>query len=156
MLKSGNIVTITGVTGYLGSIVTQSFLKDGSYLVRGTVRSTKNAKKIAPLQKAYGDLYQQLTLKEADLLNKDSIEEAIAGSNYVVHTASPYFVGKESELIKPAVDGTLAVMEAARKHKVKRVVLTSSCAAVFNQALAQRKKVYTEEDFSTISPKRKL
>ena len=84
------IVVITGVSGYLGSHVALAFLKDGSYQVRGTVRDTKNETKVAPIRKAFGDLFSQITLVEADLENKDSIIAAISGADYVVHTASPF------------------------------------------------------------------
>jgi nucleoside-diphosphate-sugar epimerase len=63
-------VLITGVSGYLGSYVCYEFLKDGNYNVVGTVRDTKNPKKIDPLKKAFGELFNQLTLVEADLDNK--------------------------------------------------------------------------------------
>jgi nucleoside-diphosphate-sugar epimerase len=56
------------------------------------------------------------------------------GSTYIVHTASPFPIEKpkdENVLIKPAVEGTLAVMKAARLNKVKRVVVTSSIASIF-------------------------
>lgn len=59
--------------------------------------------------------------------------KAIKGSDFVVHTASPFPLtppSDENELIKPAVDGTLAVMKACREEKVKRIVLTSSIAAI--------------------------
>lgn len=84
------IVVITGVSGYLGSHVALAFLKDGSYQVRGTVRDTKNEAKVAPIRKAFGDLFSQITLVEADLENKASIIAAISGADYVVHTASPF------------------------------------------------------------------
>lgn len=63
-------VVITGVSGYVGSHVALVFLKDGSYNVRGTVRDTNNPIKIEPLRKAFGDLFQHLTLVEADLNNE--------------------------------------------------------------------------------------
>jgi dihydroflavonol-4-reductase len=59
--------------------------------------------------------------------------DALQGSDYIVHTASPFPLDKpsdEMEIIKPAVDGTLAVMEAAKANKVKKVVITSSVATV--------------------------
>jgi nucleoside-diphosphate-sugar epimerase len=124
---------ITGVSGYLGSHVALTFLKDGTYNVRGTVRDTKNPVKIEPLKKAFGDYFDQLTLLEADLNDRQSIFTAVKGANYVVHTASPapLKVPKdENELIVPAVNGTQAVMEACHFYKVKRVVITSSIAAV--------------------------
>jgi nucleoside-diphosphate-sugar epimerase len=54
----------------------------------------------------------------------------------------------ENELIKPAVEGTLAVLRAAHKHKVKRVVFTSSGLTIYLRKHENRKKVYTEEDWS--------
>jgi len=66
-------------------------------------------------------------------MDENSIMQAIEGSDFVVHTASPFPIVQpkdEDELIKPAVNGTLAVMKACRKNKVKRVVITSSCAAI--------------------------
>ncbi len=53
-----DIVLITGVTGFLGSHVCKTFLEDGTYKVRGTVRDVNNSKKIDPLRRAYGDLFQ--------------------------------------------------------------------------------------------------
>jgi len=59
------------------------------------------------------------------------LAKAIEGSTYVVHTASPFmFPSNEEEVVKPAVDGTLAVMKACATSGVKRCVVTSSCAAV--------------------------
>lgn len=60
--------------------------------------------------------------------------KAIEGSTYIVHTASPFPIispHNEDVLIKPAVEGTLAVMKAAKLNKVKRVVITSSVVAIF-------------------------
>jgi nucleoside-diphosphate-sugar epimerase len=54
------------------------------------VRDKNNEKKVAPLKEAFGDLFEQLELVEADLLNPESLDLAIAGCDYVVHTASPF------------------------------------------------------------------
>ena len=54
------IVTVTGISGYIGSWVGMMLLKSGKYQVRGTVRSTTNAAKIDPLKKAYGELFNNL------------------------------------------------------------------------------------------------
>lgn len=128
------VVTITGVTGFLGSTVALTFLKEGTFRVRGTVRDKNNAAKLAPLRAGLGDLADSMELVEADLLNKQSVIDALAGSTYVVHTASPFIIGVSEEnadsLIKPAVDGTLAAMEGAKAAGAKRIVITSSCASV--------------------------
>jgi len=85
-------VTITGISGYIGAAVTLLFLQDGGYTVRGTVRDKNNAAKLEPLKEAFGEeLYAQLQLVEADLMNEESMVSAIAGSTFVVHVASPFF-----------------------------------------------------------------
>jgi len=127
-------VLITGVTGYLGSHITLLYLQDGGFNVRGTVRDTKNEKKLEPLKKAFGDHYDKLELRAADLTDKASILAAAEGVDYIVHVASPFtfkvLKDEEKEMIRPAVDGTLAAMEAALQNKVKRIVITSSVVAV--------------------------
>ncbi len=76
---------------------------------------------------------ENLELVKADLLDPESFSDAVAGSEYVFHTASPYVVtvkDPQRDLVDPAVNGTLAVLEAcAATTGVKRVVLTSSMAA---------------------------
>mmetsp|Transcript_29240 Transcript_29240/g.54199 ORF Transcript_29240/g.54199 Transcript_29240/m.54199 type:complete len:336 (-) Transcript_29240:204-1211(-) len=135
MSSNKPLVTITGVTGFLGSHVALLFLQSSSYRVRGTVRSTLDSSKIDPLRKGLGDLFSQLELVEANLLEKESILEAVAGSTYVIHTASPFVLGvkNEDDIVKPAVEGTNAVMEGCKAAgTVKRIVLTSSIAAIFH------------------------
>ena len=132
------IVTITGISGFIGSRVCLDFLQSEDYHVRGTVRDSKNEAKTAPLRKAFGEYFNKLELVDADLLNTESVTKAIAGSTYVVHTASPFFFPENDEdVIKPAVDGTMAVMQAcSASGGVKRCVITSSIAAVFCPAKA--------------------
>jgi nucleoside-diphosphate-sugar epimerase len=83
-------VLITGISGFIGSQVCNYFLKDGGYTVRGTVRDKNNEEKIAPLKKAFGDDFDKIELRNADLLDADSLDKAIEGATYVVHTASPF------------------------------------------------------------------
>jgi nucleoside-diphosphate-sugar epimerase len=64
------VVTITGITGYIGSQTCLCFLKDGTFTVKGTVRSLNNPKKIDPIKKAFGEYYEQLQLVEADLTDE--------------------------------------------------------------------------------------
>ena len=69
----------------------------------------------------------------ADLLDEQSMIDAIAGSTYVVHMASPFFLAGEANeetLVKPAVNGTLAAMRACKAAGVRRCVVTSSCASI--------------------------
>lgn len=147
-------VLITGINGYLGSQVCHLFLKDGGFSVRGTVRDPTNQAKLAPLKKAYGEeLFSQIELVAADLLDAESLDRAIEGCDYVVHTASPLPIKMpedDMELITPAVEGTLAVMRAALKHKVKRVVVTSSGLTVTLHKEENQKERYNEEDWSDV------
>ena len=153
IIMEREIVTITGVSGYLGSQVCKQFLEHGQYKVRGTVRSTTNPKKIEPLKKAFGDLFDQLELVEADLSDKESLMKACEGASYIIHTASPVTMEKpkhENDVIKPAVDGTLSVMEAAKANKAKHVVITSSLASVW--ATKDKKRFeFSSEDWSDLT-----
>ena len=146
-------VVITGITGFLGSHVCDYFLKDGTFDVRGTVRDKKNEAKLAPLRKAFGDNFSKLELVEADLLKPETIDEAVKGCDYVVHTASPFPIEApkdENVLIRPAVEGTMAAVRAAHKYKVKRIVITSSVAAIMGQSEENMKEIYTENDWTDV------
>ncbi|CAK9025940.1 Phenylacetaldehyde reductase (2-phenylethanol synthase), partial [Durusdinium trenchii] len=131
MAASETTVLVSGASGYIGSVVVRALLDKG-YRVRGTVRDT--AKKAGHLQ-AWIDEGQSLELVQADLLDEASWDAACQGCDWVAHVASPFFIGcppKEAEekLYKPARNGTLNVLRAAQKAGVKRVVVTSSMAAV--------------------------
>jgi nucleoside-diphosphate-sugar epimerase len=115
------------------------------------VRDKNNEKKLAPLKKAFGDNFSKLELAEADLLKPETLDEAVKGCDYLVHTASPFPLAvpdDENVVIKPAVEGTLAAMRAAHKYKVKRVVLTSSVAAIYIQKPEDKKDVLNESDWT--------
>jgi len=93
-------------------------------------------------------------LVEADLLNAESLDKAIEGMDFVVHTASPFPGEKpkdENVIIKPAVEGTMAVVRAVHKYKVKRVVITSSVAAIMFQTDETSKDLYNENDWSNLA-----
>jgi len=153
-VKEKELVCITGITGYIGIHVCKVFLEHGGFKVRGTVRSKANPKKMEPLKNAFGALFDELEIVEADLLNKDSLFKAVEGCQYVVHTASPYVIDNpkdEMELIKPAVEGTAAGMEAAIQNKVKRIVITSSMVSILGSSDPHKRK-FTSEDWTDINP----
>ena len=144
------LVVITGITGYVGSQVCHSFLKNGEFRVRGTVRDTTNTKKMQPLIKAYGqEMFDTIELVEADLRDEESMIKAMAGAKFIVHTASPFPMEapkNEDDLIKPAVQGTLACMKGGHANKVERIVITSSVVAIF--ATDKSKTHFTVEDWT--------
>ena len=106
-------VVITGVSGFLGSWVLKKFVEQGQFSIRGTVRDPNNEKKVAPLREFIGaEEFKNVELVAADLLDDASMDKAIEGCQYVVHTASPFFEAQpkdEEKVIKPAVEGTLSV-----------------------------------------------
>lgn len=86
-----------------------------------------------------------------ELLNEPSIDRAVAGCHFVVHTAcpNPSKAPKDEKIvIRPAVDGTLSLLRAAQRHQVKRVVVTSSIASIFMRNEEKHQKEYTEKDWS--------
>ena len=88
------VVTITGVTGFVGSYVCKLFLEHGGFQVRGTVRDVNNTTKVEPIKKAVGEqIFSQLELVNADLMDAQSVKNALAGSTHIVHVASPFFYG---------------------------------------------------------------
>ncbi|KAL4477994.1 hypothetical protein ABPG72_013402 [Tetrahymena utriculariae] len=144
-------VLLTGASGYLAGHVLNVLLERG-YKVRGTVRSLQNPKKVDHIYKINPPKRNNLELVEADLSNKDSWDAAMKDVDYVVHTASPFpqtVPKNEDDLIKPAVQGTEAVFEAALKHGVKKIVITSSIASVFTGIT--NKNCFTCNDWSNLA-----
>ncbi len=130
---SGELVLVTGGSGFVGA---HSILKllDAGYRVRTTVRSLDREADVRAMLKIGGaELGDSLSFARADLLSDDGWPEAVAGCDYVLHVASPFPVmmpRDENELIRPAREGALRALRAARDGGVKRVVLTSSFAAI--------------------------
>ena len=126
-------VLVTGGSGFIGSHSILQLLAAG-HQVRTTVRSAKREADIRTMLRTGGaEPADHLSFVIADLENDAGWVEAAAGCDYVLHVASPLPPGvprHENELIIPARDGTLRVLRAARDAGVKRVVLTSSFAAI--------------------------
>jgi nucleoside-diphosphate-sugar epimerase len=127
-------VLVTGGSGFVGSHVILQLLAAG-HTVRTTVRSLKREPDVrAMLEAAGAKLDHRLAFFAADLERDDGWREAVADSDYVMHVASPMppvAPKHEDELIVPARDGVLRVLRAARDAKVTRVVLTSTCGAIY-------------------------
>jgi nucleoside-diphosphate-sugar epimerase len=126
-------VLVTGGSGFIGSHCILQLLAAG-HTVRTTVRSLKRELDVrALLTRAGADAGDRLSFVAADLEQDAGWAEAVAGCDYVLHVASPFpsSVPKyEDELIVPAREGALRVLRASREAGVKRVVLTSSFAAI--------------------------
>lgn len=126
-------VLVTGGSGFIGSHCLLQLLAAG-HDVRTTVRSKRREADVrAMLERGGADPGARLSFAIADLEKDDGWAEAVAGCEHVLHVASPFPPGipkNEEELIVPAREGTLRVLRAARTAGVRRVVLTSSFAAI--------------------------
>jgi len=143
-------VLVTGGSGFVGSHVIAKLLKEG-HQVRTTIRSAQREAEVRTMVRNGGvDSDQELSFSEADLTDDHGWAAAVAGCDYVLHVASPFpqtAPRNEDELIVPARDGTLRVLRAARDAGVKRVVLTSSFAAI-GYGHTNYDKVFDEEDWT--------
>jgi dihydroflavonol-4-reductase len=129
---SGQTVLVSGGSGFLGGWCVIELLRRG-YAVRTTVRSLDREPQVRAAVGSEVDAGDRLTVLAADLTSDDGWGEAVGGCDYVLHVASP-FPPKQpkdpDELILPARDGTLRVLRAGLDAGVKRVVVTSSVAAI--------------------------
>ncbi len=139
-------VLVTGAGGFIASWVVEQLLGAG-YRVRGTVRSSRGAGHLRQMPGV-----ERLEIVEADLLRQGDFDLACRGCEVVIHTASPYVLTPKDvqrDLLQPAIAGTRHVLEAAAKAGVKRVVLTSSMAALTDEP--DKAHVLTEADWNTKS-----
>jgi len=143
------LVLVTGGSGFVGQFAIGELLRKG-YRVRATLRSKSKEAEVRTTLKNVGVVENSpLEFVEADLLEDKGWNEAAAGATYVLHIASPFPGGpaKFEDLLVPARDGTIRVLRAARLTGVRRVVVTSSFAAV-GYGGAALNRPYTESDWT--------
>jgi nucleoside-diphosphate-sugar epimerase len=149
---------VTGASGYIASWIVKYLLEQGEN-VHGTVRKLSDTAKIGHLLALQEKHPGQLHLFESDLLNKESFRKPMEGCSIIMHTASPFFIAKikdpQRDLITPALQGTSNVLELANDFPaIKRIVLTSSVAAIYSDAadiLTTKSGSFTEADWNTVS-----
>jgi nucleoside-diphosphate-sugar epimerase len=145
----GKTVLVTGGSGYLAGWCVIGLIERG-YRVRTTVRSPAREPEVHATVASQVDPAHHLTIHQADLTSDEHWDNVIEGCDYVLHVASPFPPKQPSdpdELIVPAREGTLRVLGKALDHGVKRVVVTSSIAAV-RLARGAERKTLTEEDWT--------
>lgn len=142
-------ILVSGATGFIAGHTIEKLLEQGHDVV-GTVRNPADTAKVAHLTQMEG-AKEHLTLVAADLTAADPFG-AYVDVDIVMHMASPYAINvkdAQRDLVDPAVEGTLSMLRAAAKSKrVKRVVLTSSVAAITDEPDG---RLLTEADWNTSS-----
>lgn len=143
-------VLVTGGTGFVASHCILQLLQQG-YQVKTTIRTPDKKNKVQDMLRTGGITdFQHIQFIVADLTSDSNWSLAVADCEYVLHVASPIFlrVPKDpDEMIRPAVDGTLRVLKAAREGGVKRVVMTSNFGAV-GYSHKDPTTLITEQDYT--------
>jgi dihydroflavonol-4-reductase len=150
-------ILVTGATGYVAGRLIEKLLMEG-HTVHAAVRNPSNKEKTKYLDELAGQLPGTIKYFKADLLNEGSYDEAMKGCQIVFHTASPFIRSVKNpleDLVNPAKLGTRNVLESVdRTESVERVVVTSSCAAIYGDAIDLLKipnNELTEKNWNTTS-----
>uniref|UniRef100_A0A7C9E307 NAD-dependent epimerase/dehydratase domain-containing protein n=1 Tax=Opuntia streptacantha TaxID=393608 RepID=A0A7C9E307_OPUST len=149
MSGAGKVVCVTGASGYIASWLVKLLLHRG-YTVKSTVRDPNDPNKVGHLH-ALDGAKERLHLFKAQLLEEGAFDAAVEGCECVFHTASPFYhdvQDPQAELLDPAVKGTLNVLNSCAKFpSIKRVVLTSSMAAVAYNGKPRTPEVVVDESW---------
>jgi len=152
-VKAPAKILVTGASGFIAVWVVRELLEHG-FTVVGTVRSDSKGQYLKKQFSKYGDKFSFVIVE--DVGKEGAFDDAIKGIDAVAHTASPFHTHADepSELIEPAVDGTVGVLKSIAKHgqSVKRVVVTSSIAAINEPK--DKPYVFTEADWNNSDPKK--
>ena len=145
---NGKRIFVTGVNGHIGNHIVRDLLENG-YQVKGSVRSLDNPHKVDHVRQHAIDLKceNRLELVEGDILDADGWSDMMSGCDGLFHTATVYSNTKDGQLIiDTAIKGTVHLLTAAKNAGVKRVIYTSSVAAVGNTPKGREKN---EDDWQT-------
>lgn len=137
--KETGPILVTGATGYIASWVIKKLLEQG-HTVHATVRDLNKKQSFKHLHEIADVTSGDLHLFQANLLDEGSFDAAMNGCGVVIHMASPFLVTNFKdpikELIDPAIKGTENVLNSVNRiPSVKRVVVTSSIAATYSDAI---------------------
>lgn len=145
-------VLVTGASGFIAKHIVLHLVRAG-WTVRGTVRNAQAGEAIRHILEREGASGGRFEFAVADLTRDAGWDAALSGCRYVLHTASP-FPGRQprdaSVLVTVARGGTLRVLEAAKRQRVERAVVTSSVASIFYGHDIENDRVFGEADFSNV------
>ncbi|MCX7302487.1 MAG: NAD-dependent epimerase/dehydratase family protein [Rhodobacterales bacterium] len=149
-------VLVTGSSGYIAKHIVVKLLNAG-YTVRGTLRDVTRAVEVSNAVRPHlnePSLLAQLDFVVLDLEQSEGWDAALKGVDILMHTASPFPIAQpkdEDDLIRPALEGTLRALRAAKAAGVRRVVVTSSSAAVMGGDLPAGKEAYDETCWTDVN-----
>jgi dihydroflavonol-4-reductase len=149
------VVLVTGASGYIAKHIVHRLLAEG-HAVRASVRNARRSAEVfeaATQDLADPSAAERFSVVELDLEADAGWKEALAGADALIHTASPFPLVQPKnpdDLIRPAVDGTMRALRAARSAGVRRVVMTSSVVAVTRTTLPAGRNRYDERDWSDL------
>lgn len=150
-------ILVTGASGFIAKHILKDLL-DAGYLVRGSVRSPSRADEVtaavSPHLADRSNLNERLTFVTLDLDRDEGWQAALSGADALIHTASPFPLvqpSNEEDVIRPAVEGTLRALRAAKNAGVTRVVMTSSSVALMFKTLEPGRMALDESDWSDLS-----
>lgn len=156
----GRLVCLTGASGFIASFILKHLLKC-NYKVRATVRNLKDTNIISILRSLDPE-GKNLEFVELDLTKPSTFQGAVEGCDYVIHTATPINIVLDGSLtfssvaeaeehqIRPAVEGTRGIIRASIAAGVKRVVITSSTAAMESRSIPAEvldESVWSEDSY---------
>lgn len=149
-------VCVTGASGFIALHLVQQLLEKG-YTVVATVRSLSNGTKLQPLrhmQQKFGESKLRI-VGGVDCNVAETFDAAVAGCVGVFHTASPFNFDSQDpmkDLVPPAFQGTVGCLTACQNAgNVRRVIVTSSLASIFNPGKYPADYAYTSKDWNTVS-----
>jgi len=149
MENSQEKVLVTGASGFIASHCILELLKAG-YKVKGSLRDLQKQVEIQSFLKKYISS-EQIEFCKLNLLSDEGWDQACSDCEYILHIASPFIIEEpknENDIIEPALQGTLRALKAARNSDIKKVVLTSSMAAI---AYGHKREVCNTDDWTDIS-----
>lgn len=130
-------VLLTGANGYVGAWIARRLLEEGHW-VHATVRDANDPRKTAHLEEMASELPGTLRLFSADLTSPNAFDEAMQGCGTFIHSAARFTTSSNDPMqdyVIPAIEGTKNVLASVgRTETVNRVVMTSSCAAIYGDA----------------------
>ncbi|KAJ7439334.1 D-lactaldehyde dehydrogenase [Mycena latifolia] len=154
VIQPGGKVLVSGANGFIAVWVLQTLLEKG-YSVRGTVRSASKAAHLDSLFKEkYAEKWEWVIV--ADITKEGAFDEAVKSVDAILHMASPfnYQITSPEEAIPPAVEGTVGILKSATKFGtgIKRIVVTSSIAAILEVGDMTVPHMFTEENWNNQAP----